>query len=136
VNSGAPITADATLLDAYREWRRLAELEGEAIRARDWSLVADYQNQLSALQARIARLTRQAREELQRAGFERAGKENHLRGIISGLIELESQNNASLAAAKEAARKQLDQLDSARQNLKRVQRSYSPRRAAMWNSFS
>jgi hypothetical protein len=130
------MTADAALLESYREWRRLAELQGEATRARDWSLVADYQNQLSALQPTITRLARQARENWLSDGVNRAEKENHLRGIISDLIELESQNNASLAAAKEVTRKQLDQLDSARQNLKRVQRSYSPLRPAVWNSFS
>ena len=136
MNSGASITAHVTLLEAYSDWGRLAQLEGEAIRARDWSLVADYQKQLSALQPRITRLTQQAREERQSDGVNHAEKESHLRGIISGIIELETQNNASLAAAKEVTRKQLDQLDSARQNLKRVRRSYSPLRPAVWNSFS
>jgi chromosome segregation ATPase len=98
--------------------------------------VVDHQNQLSALQPTITQLTRQAREHWQNDGVNHSERENHLRGIISDLIELESQNNASLAAAKEVTRKQLDQLDGARQNLKRVQRSYSPLRPAMWNSFS
>jgi hypothetical protein len=136
VNSVASITADTALLEAYAEWRRLSEQEGEAIRARDWSRVTECQNLLSALQPRIIRLTDQARQEWQRAGLDRAEKEGQLRRIISGLIELEAENSALLTAGKEAARKQIDQLDGARQNLKRVQRSYSPQRPAIWNSFS
>jgi hypothetical protein len=128
--------ADAALLESYQEWRRLAELQTEGIRARDWSLVADCQNQVSALRPTITRLTRQACQNWRSDGVNSAEKENHLRGIISGLIELETQNNAELAAAKEVTRKQMDQLDSARQNLKRVRRSYSPLRPAVWNSFS
>jgi hypothetical protein len=136
VNSAASITADAALLEAYQDWRRLAELEGEAIGARDWTQVADCQNRLAALQPHIDRLTRQVREEWERSGLDRAEKENQLREIISGLIELETQNIAALTAAKQTARQRLDELDGARQNLRRVQRSYSPLRPAMWNSFS
>jgi hypothetical protein len=136
MNLAASISADSLLFAAYEDWRRLAELEGTAIRTRDWSLVTDCQKQLSELQQRILRLTHQAREEWQRAGVDRAEKENTLRKIILDLIELGTRNNFSLATAKQAARQQVEQLDSVRQNLKRVRRSYSPLRPAVWNSFS
>ena len=130
------MTGEGQLLEAYQDWRRLAELEGEAIRTRDWSLVADCQKKLSALQSRISRLTNGPREEWRRSGGDLAQKEIHLRQTISSLIELETQNSASLAAAKESARAQLAQAEVIRQNLKRVQRSYSPTGPAVWNSFS
>ncbi len=130
------MTADATLHEAYKDWQKLAEQEGEAIRERDWLRVSDFQNRLKALQPRIIRLTALAREEWQKLGLDRTAKEAELRKMISGLIEIERNNSSALATAKEGAREKLDQLDSARQNLKRVQRSYSPAYLAVWNSFS
>jgi hypothetical protein len=130
------MTGETILLEAYQDWRRLAELEGEAIRTRDWTLMTDCQQRLSGLQPRILRLTDQAREEWRQAGVDPVEKEKNLRQIISSLIELELQNSSSLAAAKKTARTHLGQMDLARQNLKRVHRSYSPSSPAVWNSFS
>jgi uncharacterized protein YPO0396 len=136
VNSGASITVERELHEACQDWRRFAELEGDGIRARDWPLVTDCQKRISALQPRITRLTNAARDEWRRTGADLAKKENLLRQAISSLIELETQNSSSLAAAKEITRAQMDELDVARQNLKRVHRSYSAIGPAVWNSFS
>jgi len=136
VNLAASMTADATLFEAYKDWQKLAEQEGEAIRARDWPRVSDCQNRLAALQSRIIRLTSLARQEWQQMHLDRAAKEGELRKTISGLIELEKQNSESLAAVKGAAREKLDELDVARQNLKRVQRSYSAAYLAVRHPFS
>jgi hypothetical protein len=130
------MTGDVALLEAYQDWRRLAELEGEGIRASDWKLVTDCQNRLSALQTRIIRLTTEARAEWRRTGADLAQKENNLRQTVLGLIELEKENSASLNAAKEITRSQLNQLEAVRQNLKRVHRSYSASATGLWNSFS
>jgi hypothetical protein len=130
------MTAERELHAAYQDWRRLAELEGEGIRARNWPVVTDCQQRLSALPARLTRLTNAARDEWRRTGGDLAEKENHLCQIVSNLIEIEVQNNSSLAAAKKTTRAQMDQLDVARQNLKRVHRSYSAAGPAVWNSFS
>jgi hypothetical protein len=124
------------LFEAYQDWRRLAELEGEGIRAGDWTLVTDCQNRLAALQTLIIRLTSDAREEWRRTSANLAQKENNLREIVSRLMELEVANSTSLTATREAARAQLKQLDSARQNLKRVERTYSSTGSAGWNSYS
>ena len=136
MNQIPTITADAALLEAYQDWGRLAELEGEAINARDWTLVKNCQKRLSELQPRIIRLTNHAREEWKRTGENIPEKEANLRKIISGLIEVELQNSSSLSVAKEGVRAKMDQLDLVRQNLKRVQRSYSPMRPAIFSSFS
>jgi hypothetical protein len=136
VNTAATITTETALFEAYQDWHRLAELEGEAIEARDWTLVKDCQRRLSELQPRIIRLTNFTREEWKRAGADLAEKEKNLRQIVSGLIELELQNSTLLTAAKEGIRVKVDQLDLVRQNLKRVQRSYSPMRPAVFSSFS
>ena len=136
MNSAASITQEAALFEVYGDWRRLAELEGEGIRASDWTIVADCQNRLAALQSRLVRLTNDTREEWRRTGADLAQKEDTLRQTVSGLMELEMENSALLSAAKEIARMQKNQLDGARQNLKRVQRTYSSTAATSWNSFS
>lgn len=135
MSADAPIAVEAALLAAYGEWRKLAELEGEAISKRDWNIVKDCQARLAALQPGINRLAGQVRDAWRQLGI-RAEKEENLRRIISGLIELESKNNSLLTSAKESARQNLDQLESSRQNLKRVQRSYSMSHPARLNSLS
>jgi hypothetical protein len=136
VNTAASIVHEKALFEAYQDWRRLAELEGEGIRARDWTLVKDCQNRLAALQTRIIRLTNDAREEWRRSGADLAQKENHLRQIVSSLMKLEMANSAALSAGKESTREQLNQLGAVRQNLKRVERSYSSVGSAFLNSLS
>ena len=130
------MTAEETLLEAYKDWRRLAELETEAIRTRHWILMADCQKRLASLQPIIIRLTADAREEWKKSNADKIAKQNELRAIISGLVELELQNSTLLAAAKDVAQTQLAQLELARTNLKRIQRSYGPIRPAVWNSLS
>jgi hypothetical protein len=129
------MTHEKALFDAYQDWRGLAELEGQGIRAGDWSLVTDCQNRLTALQTRIIRLTSDARTEWRRTSPDLGQKESNLRQIVSSLMELEMANSAALSAAKEATRTQLNQLDTARQNLKRVEHTYSSVPSAGWNSF-
>lgn len=129
-------TAEAGLFAAYEEWRRIAEIEGQAIRARNWTAAADCHTRLRGLQSRITRLASEARKEWRDAGADVAAKEQQLREMILDLIEIEKQNNAFLAAARETATRHLEQLNCARKNLKRVQRSYSPSRPPIWNSFS
>lgn len=136
MNSSASITSEGELLAAYEDWRRLAELEGEGIRAHDWTLVTDCQDKLSALQTRIIRLTNQARDEWRKNGADLTLKENHLRQTVSSLVELEMRNSSSLSAAKDSTRAQMDELDVVRQNLKRVHRTYSQTGPGVWNSFS
>jgi hypothetical protein len=126
---------EKALVEAYQDWRRLAELEGQGIRAGDWSLVADCQNRLAALQTRIIRLTSDTRTEWRRTGADLSQKESNLRQTVSSLMELEMANSAALSAAKEATRAQLNQLDTARQNLKRVEHTYSSVPSTGWNSF-
>lgn len=135
MNTAVSMAHEKALFEAYQDWRRLAELEGEGIRTRDWTLVSDCQNRLEALQARIIRLTSDARAEWRRTGADLGQKERKLRETVSGLVELERANSVSLSAAKETTGEQLNQIDSVRQNLKRVERTYSSVGSAGWNSF-
>jgi hypothetical protein len=130
------MSADAQLQDAYQEWRRLAEAEGEAIRASNWTVLHDCQSALQRLQPRIIRWTEEAQQEWQRLGADRSSKEQDLRTVISGLIEIEWRNNALLNVLYQAAKAESSELDQAGHNLRRVQRSYTQSPPAAWTSFS
>ena len=136
MNAAASMTHEAALIEAYEEWQRLAELEGKGIRTSDWTLVTDCQNRISALQTHSVRLTSSARQEWRLSGADLAQKEANLRQTLSALMELEMANSASLGAAKESAGAKLNQLGIARQNLKRVERSYSSVGSGLLNSVS
>lgn len=111
------------LRDSYREWQRLAEIEGDAIRSRNWSLVADCQNALRELQPKILRQTE-------------AAPRNACRDLVAELLELEQRNQELLEQCRQAASTQRTQLEHTRANLRRIQRSYAPAPRAAWVSFS
>ncbi len=131
------MSADAQLQNAYQEWRRLAEAEGEAIRASNWSGLHDCQTALQQLQPRIIRWTGEAHQEWNRLGLDHASKQQELRTVIAGLIEIEWRNNALLNVLYQSTKAEQAELDQAGQNLRRMHRSYAqPCQPAAWNSFS
>jgi hypothetical protein len=130
------MSADNQLQNACKEWRRLAETEGEAIRSGNWLLVADCQNALQQLQPRITLDVQDARQEWARLGADRAAKEQFFRGMAAELLEIERQNNAALNAAKQAALAQFGQLEHATRTLHQVHRTYAPPQSPAWTSFS
>ncbi len=130
------MNAERDLTEAYQEWRRLAETEGEAIGAGNWSLVAACQKALQQLQERISHLSPAAREEWMKSKGSQGIKEKILNATINELIQLEKRNQTLLNAIQEATRVKLDQLCKAGRNLKQIQRSYGMERPAAWTSFS
>jgi len=128
--------ADQNLKHSYREWRRLAEAEGEAIRAGNWMLVFDCQNSLRQLQPRIIRQTEAARREWAEPGLDVEAMEFELDEIVHSLIELESRNGSLINARRWLAQEELAKLEQASLTLRRLQRSYIPAATAAWNSFS
>lgn len=130
------MNASDQLHQAYQEWRRLADAEGEAIRHSNWSLVANYQRSLRDLQPQILRWTQEARAEWQQQGRDFTAEENRLRAVIGELIEIERRNSSWLNDVRQTAQAQMAELDHSGQKLRQVQRSYSPTRAPAWSSFS
>jgi hypothetical protein len=118
------MNAENELLNAYREWHRLARAEAKAIRTHNWDLLADCQLAIQDFQSLISRLTAEARGEWERAGINCAEKERHIQVFIHELIQLTRQNQTTLQRAKETACAQVEQLGEAGRNLKRLQRSY------------
>jgi hypothetical protein len=130
------MSADNRLQDAYKEWRRLVETEGEAIRSGNWLLVADCQTALQRLQPQILAHIQDAQEEWARLGLDRAAREQGFRSVVTELIEIERRNNASLNAVRETALAQFAQLEQNGRTLRQVQRSYAPAPSSAWSSLS
>lgn len=118
------MSAENDLLQAYREWHRLARAETKAIQTRNWDLLADCQLAIKDFQSIVGQLTQQARKEWDGAGCNRAEKERHIQVFVNGLIETTRHNQTLLQAAKTAASDRLEKLNEAGRNLKRLQRSY------------
>jgi hypothetical protein len=130
------MSAESHLRNAYQEWRRLAETEGEAIRDGNWPLVSDCQNALHHLQRQILGHAQQAKEEWTRLGADQVQKESSLRQVILELIEIESRNNRLLDEVRHTAQTRLEQLTQASHTLRQVQRSYAPAQPTAWSSLS
>ena len=120
------MNTDCDLQHSYQEWRRLAEAEGEAIRAGNWMLVFDCQNVLRQLQPRIIRQTEAARREWTALGLDAEAMECEMDTMIHTLIELESRNNSLINARRCLAQEELAKLEQASLTLRRIQRSYVP----------
>ena len=130
------MNAETQLHQTLQEWRRLAETEGQAISNCNWPLVAECQNALRNLQPKISEFTQTARQEWAGLGPQQRSRQDTLRQVIGGLIEIESRNYARLTALRQTAQSRLEQLESAGRTLRQVHRSYSPGTPAAWTSFS
>ena len=118
------MNAEAELLNAYRDWHRLARAEAKAIRTRNWDLLADCQLAIGDFQMLISRLAVEARAEWERAGTNSAQKERNVQVFVQELIELTRQNQVMLQRAKDQACARIEDLGEAGRNLQRLKRSY------------
>lgn len=128
--------AKKSLFAAYNSWEQLTQAEGAAIQSGDWACVAECQQAKQGLQKQIIHLTESAQAECIETGLDTKIFERDLRPIINNLISLESRNSELIAIRRHAADLEKLDLDQAAQNLRRVQKSYSPATAAVWNSYS
>jgi len=130
------MNAETALAEAYQEWRRLAETEGDAIRTGNWGLLAASQRALEHLRERITSLTVDTKQEWVRFGADISAKERKFREVIAELLQLERQNSTLLTAVRESVKSRLDVLEQTGRNLRKIHRSYVPQRQAVWTSFS
>jgi hypothetical protein len=128
--------AEQALLEAYAEWHRLAEAEGNAIHLRDWNFLLECQEVIKKIQPLVTQLTLAAREEWKKSGADCAAKEKIIHATVWELIELGRRNQMLLQAARAAAQAKREELEQASRNLKRLQASYVSARPAEWTSFS
>lgn len=128
--------AKKNLVEAYQSWEQLTQAEGAAIESDDWARVQQCQQTKKGLQKQIIQLTEAAQAECIEAGLDQKSLERDVRRIINGLITLESRNSELLAGRRVVAEVAKADLDQAAHNLRRVQKSYAPPSAALWNSYS
>ncbi len=130
------MSAEQALLEAYGEWRRLAEAEGKAIRMRDWDFLLECQAVIKKIQPLVTRLTLAARDEWKNSGADCAAKEKIIYATVWELIELGRRNQTLLQTARAASQAKREELEQASRNLKRLQASYVSERPAGWTSVS
>lgn len=130
------MSAEQSLFDAYREWRRLAKACQKAICQRNWAFLSECQNAIKKLQLFIATVTQQVRDEWKRSQVDRTATEIELRAMILDLMALLESNKKSLQAAREAALSKREELEMAGRNLKRIQNSYGPAQQPVWMFLS
>ena len=68
------MSAESDLREAYREWRRLAQAEGQAIRAANWSLLSACQKALALLREHITTLLPKVQQEWTEAQVDPAAR--------------------------------------------------------------
>ncbi len=130
------MTAEAELHNTYAEWRRLAEAEGEAIRAGNWGFVTDCQRALTRLQPTIDSLTERVRKGPAPPISNGSAHAGSFRSTVLELIELERRNLAWLEHRRHNLSTHVEQFSRSSRNLRGIQRSYAPPVPAAWTSYS
>jgi hypothetical protein len=130
------LNAERDLAEACREWRRLAEAEGEAIRTGNWGLCAACQKALQHLRERMDAILPAARADWARSGNDRPSREQRFNDTLRELIAVERRNQTLLQSVRAAAHVKIQELNLARINLKQLRRSYGFAHDAPMNSFS
>jgi hypothetical protein len=125
-----------SLQDTCFQWRRLAEAEGQAMRAGNWPLVADCQAALQELQGPLSSQIAQARQQLAASRSSVANGEEQLRNLLLPLMDLEKRNLNWLATRRQRLSQQVEQLGRTSRNLRRIHRSYSPAAPPDWTSLT
>jgi hypothetical protein len=129
------LKAGRDLLEACREWRRLAEAEGEAIRTGNWGLCAAAQKALQHLRERMTALMPAARAEW-KAAADRAARMQAFDDNLRQLIILERRNQTLLQSVRAAAHEKIQQLNHAKIKLKQLRHAYGFALGTPTNSLS
>ena len=130
------MSAEQALREAYREWQRLAEAEGEAIRAANWSLLFACQKTLQLLRERITGLLPKVHQEWAETPADRVKRREELLAMVHRLIDKTRQNQTLLRGMREAAQVKIKNLGEARNKLKQLRGSYAQTTVSTWHSFS
>ena len=128
--------ARSQLLELYAEWRRLTDLEGEAIRAADWPAVEEQQNLKHALQPRITRASIWFREAALAGGLPETQFETEFRPVVGELVDLELRNREELCRRREALQADRQSMGQSANRLRGIRRSYTLQPASSWQSWS
>jgi hypothetical protein len=130
------MSACATLLEFYQEWRKWTEAEGEGILAGDWRQVKRCQAAKAELQAKVLEKTEEAQAECARDGIDRRAFDKQVRSRVNELIYLETRNGEFLAEQRQAAQAELAALELSGRNISKIHKRYAQGRGVAWESYS
>jgi hypothetical protein len=130
------MSSAAELDQALAEWRRLAEAQGQAIRAGNWQFVADCQAAIIQLRATVDKASGNAPPEAAKPALEKLPPKSHRRSTVLELIELQRRNLAALELRRQRLSNHIEHLARTGRNLRCIQRSYAPLSPAAWSSYS
>ena len=128
------VTADLTR--ALAEWRRLTELEGEAILSNDWHGVADQQSRKAQLQPEIQRAVEffWAIPSAQAHAFQEVERQSS--SAAAELIALERLNADLIAEKRKLHQAESQRLALILRDLEGVRRAYGSSNRPHWQSYS
>lgn len=130
------MSACATLLELYQEWRKWTHAEGESISEGNWGQVKRCQAAKTELQPRILSQTLEAQKECERDGINRPAFDRQVRSLVNELIYLETRNGEMLTELKQSLRGEYDALERSGRNLNRIHKQYTTGSAGAWESYS
>ena len=124
------------LIGLYSEWRRLSDLEGEAIRQGAWPDVERHQLLKQALRDQIVRTIHHWNVEHEGSEVARHRFETEFRPIIAGLIEQETRNQEYIQEQRQALESRRAEAHQSSSRLKGIQRRYGSDPGSRWQSYS
>jgi DNA mismatch repair ATPase MutS len=131
------MSARNDLLNLYREWSKLTEAEGLAIRSASWPEVQHYQDAKYQLQAQIVSATELVHAELALDPRQSQEVNREFRSLLAELIQLEQRNSQWLAEQRQNAEAEMAVVNQSSRNLRQVHKAYNKAcGAAAWNSYS
>jgi len=129
------VNTERDLFEACREWRRLAEAEGEAIRTGNWGLCAACQKSLQHLRERMSALLPAVRAEWRQAQ-DRTARMQAFDDTVYQLLKLERRNHTLVQAVRAATHNKLQQINQTKIKLRRLRQAYGFAHGPAVHSFS
>jgi hypothetical protein len=130
--------AHQLLIALYAEWRRLSDLEGNAIGNDEWTDVARQQQLKQELRDRIVQTTERWRREWTDTEAETVNVrfEREFRPIVAELIERESRNHELICQRRRHMQSELSSLNQSSARLRGLHRAYACDTGNRWQSYS
>jgi hypothetical protein len=118
------------------EWRRLTELEWQAILEEHWPDLARHQADKALLRPQITRALEQVRAVRPAHQTAVEAGADPFRAAAAELIALQKRNGDALHAKCRSKRAELEGLSQTRRNLEGLRRAYGGLKAHLWQSYS
>ena len=128
--------ATADLTRALAEWRRLTNLEGEAILGDDWHRLAEQQTRKALLQPAIHSALALVRATPSAEACASPDGERKFDSTVGELMALERRNGDLLVAKRKRWQAESERLSKSLHDLQGVKRAYGSSRGSHWQSYS